>query len=107
MKRPESPDSIALPLPAADVLSVSRSGELAIQLDPRLAHNGSWTGTLALAPMFGGAPREIAEDVLYADHATGGEDLLVVRDVAGHGRLEYPLDHVLYETSGHVSHVRL
>ncbi len=107
MKRPESPDAIPLTLPSAMIASMSRSGEMAILSNLETAHNGAWKGTLALAPMFGGAPREVAEQIQFADFDASGASLVVTRDVEGRGRVEYPLGTVLYETAGHVSFPRL
>jgi Tol biopolymer transport system component len=57
-------------------------------------------GTLARAPLAGGAPRPILEDVEWADWAPDGNSLAVVRNVGGRDRLEFPIGKVLYETSG-------
>jgi len=107
MKRPESPDAIPLSLPGAMISAMSRSGEMAILIDPKSTHNGVWGGTLALAPLFGGAPREVAEMILFADFAASGDGMVVVREADGKSRIEYPHGHVLYETKGHVSFPRL
>jgi Tol biopolymer transport system component len=65
------------------------------------------TGTLAQAPLTGGAPRQVAEKVEWADWSPDGKSLAVVRDVAGKRRLEFPLGRLLYETSGWISHPRV
>ncbi len=57
--------------------------------------------------MTGGSPRDVAEGIQEADWAPDGTTLLVVRDVKGKSRIEYPLGKILYETSGHVSYARL
>jgi len=106
IKRPDSPDAVALDLPSAVLLAISRSGDMAIQLYRRGAHFGTKRGTLARAPLTGGTPREISEDVTFADSGPDGR-LLVARDVAGKGRLEYPLGKILYEPTGQVSFPRL
>ncbi|HET9952184.1 MAG TPA: serine/threonine-protein kinase, partial [Candidatus Eisenbacteria bacterium] len=107
MKRPESPDAIPLQLPSAMIAATSRSGEMALIIDPTFAHNGVWVGTLALAPLFGGAPREVAERIHSVDFDPTGQHMVIVRDVDGRGRIEYPLGNVLYETKGHVSYARI
>ena len=63
---------------------------------------GTWinVGTLARAPLAGGAPRPVLEDVEWADWSPDGNSLAVVRNVDGRDRLEYPIGKVLYETSG-------
>ena len=103
MKRVDATDSVPLPLPPAQVQAISRTGEIALLLRPRWAHNGTWRGVLAVAPMFGGAPRELEEDIHGADFSPSGRDLAVTRDLAGRGRLEFPIGRPLYENSGHVS----
>src|SRR6202035_2390408 len=55
----------------------------------------------------GGAPRQIAEGVDWADWAPDGSRLAMVRDVGGSQRLEYPQGNVLFETSGWISHPRI
>ena len=52
------------------------------------------------APLAGGAPRPVLEDVEWADWSPDGNSLAVVRNVGGRERLEYPIGKVLYETSG-------
>ncbi|HEY3203917.1 MAG TPA: serine/threonine-protein kinase, partial [Thermoanaerobaculia bacterium] len=56
--RPGTPESSALALPPADLLGISASGEMAIMLQPRVV-GFSQVGTLARAPLSGGAPKEI------------------------------------------------
>jgi hypothetical protein len=79
------------------ILAVSSAGEMAISIGC-----GSWrhrcAGTLARASLAGGAPREIADDVVSADWSPDGRDLAVLRGVGA--SLEYPLGKVLYETEG-------
>jgi hypothetical protein len=99
--RPGNPESSALSLPPANLLAISSTGEIAIQLGPRLSPVGfAYIGTLARAPLSGGAPKEILQDVTFADWAPGGSDLAVVRRVSGKERLEFPVGKVLYETAG-------
>jgi hypothetical protein len=63
---------------------------------------------LARAPLAGGPPREILEDIGQADWAPDGSTFAVVRRVKGFARLEYPVGHVLFETMpGRISHVRV
>ena len=57
-------------------------------------------GTLARAPLAGGAPRPVLENVEWADWSPDGNSLAVVRNVGGRDRLEFPIGKVLYETSG-------
>jgi hypothetical protein len=107
LKQAESPESAALELPNAKVLGISASGELALALDCKPTHFGVCSGTLARAPLLGGAPRAIQEAVQEGEWAPDGA-LAIVRDVDGGGaRLELPPGRVLYETKhGHISHAR-
>ncbi|HYV20620.1 MAG TPA: protein kinase [Verrucomicrobiae bacterium] len=98
--RSGSPESRALELPTADLLSLSRSGEMAILLDPHFTLGWQRQGTLARAPLAGGAPREVMQDVEDADWAPDGEGLAVIRTVDARYRLEYPTGKVLYESNG-------
>jgi serine/threonine protein kinase/Tol biopolymer transport system component len=107
LKHPSSPDSLPLELPSANLLAISPSGEMAIAVDCRSNHPGVCRGTLARAALTGGAPRDVAEGIQDADFGSSADSLLVVRDVAGKSRIEFPLGKVLYETTGHVSYARI
>jgi hypothetical protein len=92
--RVDGPESRALDLPDANVLAVSRSGELALSLGGHV--DGIITyGTLARVPIAGGAPRQILEDVRFADWSPDGTDLAIIRRVDGRDRLEFPIGQVL------------
>ena len=97
---PQSPESRPLGIGSADVLSVSKSGDLAVSLNRRFTTGWENTGTLASVPLSGGAPREILENVSEADWAPDGKSLAVVHEVGGKYRLEFPIGKVLYETPG-------
>jgi hypothetical protein len=76
------PESRPLGLLSAGALAVSSAGELALSLGCEL----NWAecrGTLARMPLAGGAPREVLEDVFYADWSPDGKNLAVVRAVDG------------------------
>ena len=62
---------------------------------------------MARAALTGGAPRDVAEHVQEASWTPDGSNLLVVRDIAGKSRIEFPIGKVLYETTGYVSDARL
>ena len=93
-------ESRTLGLGRAELMGVSSTGEMALSLGSHPI--GTWVnvGTLARAPLAGGAPRPILEDVESADWSPDGTSLAVVRNVSGRERLEYPIGKVLYETSG-------
>jgi eukaryotic-like serine/threonine-protein kinase len=105
--RPEAPESRSLGLERDELLAVSSSGEMALLLGSHPM--GTWVniGTLARAPLAGGAPRELLDDVQWADVSPDGKELAVVRDVGGRNRLEYPIGKMLYETAGWISHPRI
>ncbi len=63
-------------------------------------------GVLSRALMRGGAPRPVLSDVQDADWGPG-EQIAVAHAVNQSFRLEYPIGHVLYETTGYVSNVRV
>jgi predicted Ser/Thr protein kinase len=103
----DGPESRSLGLPPADLLSVASTGELAVSLGRRYHFGWESRGTLARAPLGGGAPREVLEDIETADWAPGGGELAVARDVGATRRLEFPVGKVLFETQGWISGVRV
>ena len=104
--RVQGAESRSFGLQNADVLSLSRGGEVLVQLGLR---RETWrvTGTLARVPLAGGAPREVLEDVSEADWAPDGSTFAIVRDVDGRSRIEFPIGKVLFETTGWVSDLRV
>ncbi len=105
LSRTDSSDSTPLQTPGAELLSVSKTGELAIAVGLRY-YGWMGSGTLARVPLLGGAPREIAENVATADWTPDGSDLaFVVRGNEG-DRLEYPAGTVLYKTPGYIADLR-
>ena len=105
--RPESPESRLLGLARTEILAISSTGEMAVTLAPRLSGPYTSIGTLARLPLAGGAPREMLEEVQWADWSPDGTNLAVVRNVGGLNRLEFPIGKVLYETNGWISHPRI
>jgi serine/threonine protein kinase/WD40 repeat protein len=95
-----------LNLADANLLAISRSGELAVSLHgARLPHLET-VGTLARSPFAGGSPREVLESVAWADWDANGE-LAVVHHAQGSDRIEFPIGHVLYQSKGGwISHLR-
>ena len=105
--RPESPQSQEMEPRGADVLAVSGSGEmlLALHSKPRDAFlNG---GTLARVPLVGGAPREILDDVEWADWSPDGTNIAVVHEVEGRKLLEFPLGKMVYQAPGWIGNPRI
>jgi eukaryotic-like serine/threonine-protein kinase len=100
LTRPDSPESRPLGISKSEILAVSSSGELAIAMGCEVyASPLSCGGTLATVPLGGGAPREIEEDVHYADWTPDGKSLVVVRSMGDRAALELPPGKVLYETN--------
>jgi DNA-binding winged helix-turn-helix (wHTH) protein/dipeptidyl aminopeptidase/acylaminoacyl peptidase len=101
LSRPESPESMTLDVPPAEVLAVSPGGELALGLRPAALYQqmGNFQ-TLARVALTGGTPREFLENVEAADWSPDGQSLAVVRKVENRAkRLEYPIGRVLVETT--------
>lgn len=94
--RVDGPESRPLDLPEANVLAVSRTGELAIALGSHQLGVITY-GTLAQVSIAGGAPREMLEAVKFADWSPDGADLAIVRNVDGRDRLEYPIGRILVQ----------
>jgi serine/threonine protein kinase/Tol biopolymer transport system component len=96
-----------LNLTDANLLAISRSGELALVLHgDHGAHLEIQQGMLARAPLAGGSPRELLEDVRWADWGPTGE-LAVVHYADRRYRIEYPLGHILYQGDAWISHIRV
>ena len=105
--RPESPQSRELDPPGADVLAISSTGEMALALKARPIEGFIYSGTLAGVPLGGGAPREVMENVEFADWSPDGSTLAIAHDVAGRKRLEFPPGKVLYQADGWIGQLRI
>lgn len=99
--------SRSLGLTGTDLLAVSSSGEMAVLQPTTPQFMTGMVGTMGQVPLTGGTPRQIAEKVEWADWSPDGKNLAVVHDVGGKEQLEFPLGHILYETSGWISHARI
>jgi predicted Ser/Thr protein kinase len=80
-----------------NILSVSSGADMAVFLH----------GALALAPLAGGTPRELAKRVHWADWGPDGKRLAVIRRVEGKFRLEFPLGTVVYETANMIDNLHV
>jgi Tol biopolymer transport system component len=105
--RPEAPEARSMGLSRTQLLSVSSAAEMGVLVNSKAI--GTWVsmGTLARAPLVGGAPREVLEQVQWADWSPDGNNLAVVRDFGGVNRLEFPIGKSLYETGGWIGHPRI
>jgi eukaryotic-like serine/threonine-protein kinase len=109
MSRTDDPGSRELGLKDAELLSISKGGELAIRLHT-VYHGGyARSGTLARVPLSGGTPREVLDNVGDAEWSANGESLVIVRYVPenNHWRLEYPIGKVLLDTINWISHPKI
>ncbi|MEO8501743.1 MAG: hypothetical protein ABI565_12560, partial [Vicinamibacteria bacterium] len=99
----------SLSITNAVVLSISAKEEMALLLRPVPFTWDAFEGTLALAPMAGGATRELLENVVGADWSPNGKDLAVVHRVGERYRIEYPIGKVLYDPDppGWISDLRV
>lgn len=102
-----TPEARPVGVAGAEILGISSTGETALLLHSQQTKSQVFSGTLARMPLVGGAPREVLENVQWADWSPDGTQLAVVRDVGGRNRLEYPVGKVLYETGGWISHPRI
>ncbi len=108
INRPESPESRPFGLGGAEVLAVSKTGEMAVSLNRRQTSQAFVrVGRLARISIAGGAPRDILDDVQWADWGPDGKNLAIVREVGVNSRLEFPIGKVLYETPGWIGHPRV
>lgn len=105
--RPESPQSKELEPAGADVLAISSTGEMALALGSHTSDAFLSSGTLAQVPLVGGAPREIFENVEWADWSPDATTMAIVREVDGRKQLEFPPNKVLYQADGWIGHPRI
>ena len=94
--RTTSGGSRALGITDAKLLAVSSREEMALLLRPHIVNWYVHQGTLARAPVAGGAPREVADDVIDADWSPDGRELAVVQVLERGIQLQFPIGHVLY-----------
>jgi Tol biopolymer transport system component len=97
-----STDSRPLGISPASILAISSKGEMALSLDCA-PHRQPCVGTLALAPLAGGAPRPISADVGSADWSPDGRELAATFRTI----LQYPIGKVLYQNDAFLSSVRV
>ena len=106
--RAGSLESRPLDLPAAGLLALSSSGEMALALRP--FYRGpldAAQGTLARVPVAGGSPREVLEGVLGADWSPDGTELAAAVRAGARVRLEFPLGSPVLESDDALTHPRV
>ena len=109
ISRTDDPGARELGLKEAELLSISKGGELAVRLNTRYYGGYARTGTLARVPLSGGTPREVLDNVQDADWSANGDSLAVVRYIpeTNHWRLEYPIGKVLFDSINWISLPRI
>ena len=111
--RLESSESRSLNIQDADILAISKTGEMALAARPPRRLETSFGGandtaptTLLQASLAGGVPREVLRDVRFADWTPDGQ-LGVARIIEGRTRVELPVGKVLYDTPNRIASFRI
>jgi hypothetical protein len=102
-------DAQSLGLLNVRLVAVSPDGDLAVLLRESTTYLGTTLGnpgTLAVVPAAGGAPRELAENIAFADWTPTGE-LVVVREEGGKSQLEWPMGKPVFEGNEHIEFPRV
>jgi hypothetical protein len=109
MARTDEPGARELQLKDAELLSISKRGELAVRINTVRIGGFAYSGTLARFSLSGGTPREVLTEVQDADWAADGENMAVVRFApeTSHWRLEYPVGKTLFEGINWISQPRI
>jgi eukaryotic-like serine/threonine-protein kinase len=109
MSRTDDPGARELGLKDAELLSISKGGELAIRLNTAFYGGYARSGTLARVPLSGGTPREVLDNVQDADFSANGDSMAIVRYIPenNHWRLEYPIGKVLIDGINWLSHPKI
>src|SRR5262249_30369103 len=89
VRPPGSIHSQSLGLESVRLQSAIGAGELGVLLRPRRTNVATFRGTLARVPSVGGTPRELLDEVEYADWSIRG-DLAIVRNTSQGYLLESP-----------------
>jgi eukaryotic-like serine/threonine-protein kinase len=100
-------ESTPLGAPGAGILAMSPSDEMALALNRHFVGPYMQSGTLARQSLAGGSPREVLEDIEWADWSPDGKTLAIVHDVAGANRVEFPAGTVLHQSAGWIANVRV
>jgi eukaryotic-like serine/threonine-protein kinase len=109
MSRTDDPGSRELGIKNAELLSISKGGELAIRLKSEFHSGYAISGTLARVPLSGGTPREVLDNVGDADFSADGNNLAIIHYIPenNHWRLEYPIGKVLLDSINWMSHPKI
>ncbi len=109
LARMDDPGARELGFKDAELLSISKNGELAVRLNTIRYGGYARVGTLARVPLSGGTPREVLDNVQDGDWAADGENMAIVHYVpeTNHWRLEYPIGKPLFESINWISHPKI
>lgn len=109
MARTDENGARELGLKNVELLSISKTGELAIRQNTSYYGGYARSGTLARVPLSGGTPREVLDNVQDAEWSPNGDNMAVVRFVpeTRHWRLEYPIGHTLLDGINWISQPRI
>jgi hypothetical protein len=94
-----SPESRPLGFAPACLLAISQGKEMALSMGCRFQTSFITTGTLATVPLNGRAPRELRENVAFADWTPDGRQMAITTSDAPR-RLEFPPGRVLFTAAG-------
>jgi len=94
-------------LPPADISGIAQNGMMAVSLGRHNFLQWMAVGTLGEAPLSGGPPRPILEDVCDADISRDGREFAIVRCDKNMQDLEFPIGHVLFRTNGWIGQPRI
>ncbi len=105
LARTDDNGSRPLGISDADLLAVSKNGELAIRLSTVNMGGYARMGTLARLPLSGGTPREVLENVGDVDWTADGDKMAATVFVpeTRHWRLEYPIGKILFDSINWIS----
>jgi len=106
---PGSVASRSLGIPQSHLLSVSKSGTIALSLgsDQFIWLGTKRVGALAELPIAGGAPHRLFEEIRAADWSPDGKTLAIARPVSGHDELQMPPGLAVYRSGGWITQVRV
>ncbi len=106
--RADHPDPLTVGPDSTHLLSVSKTGKLAILTHAKyLGHHRLFLGTLSTMSLGGEAPRELVAGVREADWAPDDTTMVVIRDSLGTDLLEYPVRTALVRSTGYLSDPRV
>jgi Tol biopolymer transport system component len=92
-----SAQSRAIDLPPADLLALSRQGQLAVSPSRPAVDGWEPHGTLAVTALAGGAPRELYADIVGADWSPDGKTMAIARRSGNGAVLEFPVGTVIHK----------